>query len=173
MFSSLLYPQFKYVQFIVVSRSVHCSWGDVTPKTSSPHQNNLRPYGVEISFEILPWKPRKVNKLADHNVHKFAINQATFSTTFCLPPFGLKKMQFRQGFARWIAWTNFGGHIIASAMRCMWRPSFSRIFLSWPKLQMRIFSWPMETLENHTFYWYFSASSIAIKPKKIYSTTRS
>ena len=76
MFSSLLYPQFKYVQFIVVSRSVHCSWGDVTPKTSSPHQNNLRPYGVEISLEILPWKPRKVNKLADHNVHKFAINQA-------------------------------------------------------------------------------------------------
>ena len=75
-FSSLLYPQFKYVQFIVVSRSVHCSWGDVTPKTSSPHQNNLRPYGVEISLEILPWKPRKVNKLADHNVHKFAINQA-------------------------------------------------------------------------------------------------
>ena len=78
----------NHVQFIAVStvqiRSIHCCiafsslfMGRCNTKNIIPtYQNNLRPYGVEISFEILPWKPRKVNKLADHNVHKFAINQA-------------------------------------------------------------------------------------------------
>ena len=62
MFSSLLYRRCKYVHFIVVSsvqfiRFLLC-----------------RHYFIRLRAK--PWKPRKVNKLANHKVHKFAINQS-------------------------------------------------------------------------------------------------
>ena len=63
----------NHVQFIAVStlqiRSFHCCI------ISSVHWFLLfRHYFIRLRAK--PWKPRKVNKLANHKVHKFAINQS-------------------------------------------------------------------------------------------------